>query len=159
MSIEAVISMGVILMVFLLGVGFFAYMIPKQNLQEEVRILSKTVKLEGGITNAVNVDGFKERLVDKGYADDKSEIKVVLHKETADGSESTILAEDGFLSTELVNRGDMYNGQFAVMKLVVTIPTNKNSILRPLKFFGVSDTKLSDDYIFVERMMSEYIGG
>jgi hypothetical protein len=164
MSVEAIMSMAVVLMVVVLGIGFFTYMIPRQAIEEEVHLLGRIAKMEGRLTSD-DVEHFRNNMIKRGLAteDNRSEVKVEVLKESTSGevSEKVIISEDG----ERVMRGEKIkiNGvdspHYAVLHVVATVPAKKEGIVGALGFFNVNSDGLSDNYVFSERIMSEYYGG
>lgn len=157
MSIEAIMSMAVVLMVVVLSIGFFTYMIPRQAIEEEVHLLGRIAKMEGTLT-VTDVGEFQKNMVDRNLAKDENEVTVEIFKENTSGTVSTLLP----LGTK-VSRGDRESfnhvESYVVLKVVATVPAKKTGVVGALNFFNVNSDGLSDKYVFSERIMSEYYGG
>lgn len=159
MSIEAVLVMGSILMVVLLGIGFFTYLAPKQAIEEEVHVLGRIAKMQGGLSNQ-NIDDFRKNMVDRGMVTDAKKTDVVVKVLIEDGKG----AQQGeFIPdvTPAIQRGDKNgDGSFKIMKIIVKVPAKKAGLNGVSTFFGGANG-LSDYYVFSERVMSEYykVGG
>ena len=154
MSIEAIMGMATILMVILLGIGFFSYLIPRQAIEEEVHLVGRVVKMQGGYT-ATDVEGFRANMVKRGMVKTETKDKVIVkvYLENTAGQRIRELAPG-----EKIPRGFKSSGQFVVMKLYVEVPANKTGINGALTFFSTAES-LSDKHVFSERIMSEYYGG
>lgn len=161
MSIEAVMAMATILMIVLLGVGLFTYMMPRQAIEEELHLLGRTAKMQGGLTDS-DVNQFKENMKKRGMVEDKNidDVKVIVNLETTSGEPFPGYESRPNIINTIVNRGygKKEAGQYAVMKIRVEVPANKSGIKGAMSFFG-GDEDLPDAYVFSERIMSEYYGG
>lgn len=161
MSIEAIMAMATILMIVLLGVGLFTYMMPRQAIEEEVHLLGRTAKMQGGLTDG-DVNQFKENMKKRGMVEDENldDVKVTLNLETTAGEPFPL---EGY-NQDMVGKspiprgfGKEQVGQYAVMKVRVEVPANKAGLSGAMSFFG-GDEDLPDAYVFSERVMSEYYG-
>lgn len=156
MSIEAIMSMAVVLMVVVLGIGFFSYMIPRQAIEEEVHLLGRVVKMEGSLKQA-DIRGFQDNMVARGMAEEPSEIDVKLYYESTAGKCTTPMS-----TSDVVSRGDEFvcggGTSYKVLRVVATVPAKKNGVAGALSFFGVDGGLLADEYVFQERIMSEHYG-
>lgn len=159
MSIEAVMGMATILMVILLGIGFFTYMIPRQAIEEEVHVMGRLVKMQGGLT-PLDVENFQDNMIKRGMVTEetKDEVTVKLLIEDTSGTERGTFTPG---VTPFIERGEQFSSdnQFKVLRLLVEVPANKSAIDGAMSFFG-GDDELSDKHVFSERIMSEYyVGG
>lgn len=157
MSIEAIMSMSVVLMVIVMGVSVFSYMIPRQAIEEDVHLLGRIAKMEGTLSEAHKAE-FQDKMVDRGLAEKRADVKVEVIKESTSGLCPATLTQD-----TRVQRGDKYTigdctGSYSVIKIVASVPAKTNGVSGALGFFGVS-SPLSEDYVFEERVMSEYYPG
>lgn len=156
MSIEAIMGMATILMVILLGIGFFTYMMPRQAIEEEVHLTGRLVKMQGGLT-AIDVQNFQENMKKRGMVTDENKDDVVVKlilEDTAGNQRGEFIP-----GSAPIQRGETYNdGTFKVMKLLVEVPANTSALDGAMSFFGGGDG-LSDKHVFSERIMSEYYGG
>lgn len=159
MSIEAIMSMSVVLMVIIMGVSIFTYMIPRQAIEEDVHLLGRIAKMEGTLSET-HRNEFKDQMVDRGLADTRTDVKVELYKESTSGECTELLN-----SSLQVQRGEKYpsgsgcDDSYVVLKIVAEVPANKSAVTGALEFFGVNSSPLSNDYVFEERVMSEYYAG
>lgn len=177
MSLEAIGAMTVVLMVIILGIGFFTYMMPKQQIEQEVNLLGRMAKMNGGLT-AKDVTDFKNKmLTDRGYPLDKVKVTMVL-KDSA-GTVRTYV--NNGVSVNPLNITCKYNpnntprttsNQFCdsnlhpkplyvnrtaqlIMEIRVETPANKKGLLGALGFLSADKNGVSDVYVFKERVMSE----
>lgn len=158
MSIEAIMSMSVVLMVIVLGVSIFSYMIPRQAIEEDVHLLGRVAKMEGTLSDVQKIE-FQDKMVSRGLAKTRTDVTVELYKESTSGLCSSLLSP-----ATKVQRGDKYTtapcaGSYSVLKVVAKVPAKKNAVSATLGFFGVDSSPLSNDYVFEERVMSEYYPG
>lgn len=157
MSIEAVMGMATILMVIVLGVGFFTYMIPRQAIEEEVHVMGRLVKMQGEL-KTTDVQNFQENMVKRGMVKSTNKSKVVVKLVLEDTSGNQMGALTPGVSPP-IQRGEKFaGGGFKVMKLIVKVPANKAGINGAMSFFGNGES-LSDNHVFSERIMSEHYGG
>jgi len=152
-------GMATTLMVILLGIGFFTYLAPKQALEEEVHVLGRMAKIQGGLTPA-NISDFRKNMVDRGMVTDakKTDVVVKVLLEDASGNQRGEFTPG---VTPAIQRGEKFDdGSFKIMKVIVKVPAKKQGINGVSTFFGGSKG-LSDNYVFSERIMSEYykVGG
>lgn len=174
MSLDAIISMGVVLMVIILGIGFFTYMMPKQAIESEVNLLGRMAKMNGGLT-AKDVTDFQDKLVrERGYT--KENIKVDMVLKNSSGVVTTYKNKAGLTvnpkaitckstaytttsqgCTDAQKATALYVNRAAqlIMEIRVETPANKKGLLGAFGFFGMGDDSLSDTYVFKERIMSE----
>lgn len=175
MSLDAIIAMGFVLMVVILGIGFFTYMMPKQAIEQEVNLLGRMAKMNGGLT-AKDVTDFKTKLsTERGFAKEKIKVEMVLKDST--GAVRTFVNKNNTTVNPLsITCKDIKNninsssqncttahtnplyvsrGSQLIMEIKVETPANKKGLLGALGFLSVNENKVSDVYVFKERVMSE----
>ncbi|WP_214688386.1 MULTISPECIES: hypothetical protein [unclassified Exiguobacterium] len=161
LSIEAVMSMAIVLMVILFGIGMFTYMIPRQAIEEEVHLLGRTAKMQGGLT-VEDVEGFKQNMKKRGMVKDENldDVTVTINLERTSGEAFPGYEDRRNMVGVVIPRGfgKEQAGEYAVMKLKVEVPANKMGISGVVSFFGINDD-LPDKYVLSERIMSEHYGG
>lgn len=151
-SVEAIISLVAILFVMLLALGFYGYMHPKIMLEKEVQTLAQKAKQQGGLT-------------DKTSQPTKSDVEIFLtdlQKMGYDTNKVTITAvtDPGDLNcigvTPLGSDGSNYLKRDSKKTVVITakIPSHKEGIIAPLRYFGIF-TGPNDFYYIRETVMSE----
>ncbi len=149
-SIEAILSMTIVLMIFLIIIGFFVSVIPRISLQSEVHALTQKAKLQGGLTDATSeaihsdVENFKDALVAKGYNRDTIEVHAFTKPSGLGAMGVTPLDAEG--SNYIKRDSD------ELMYIVVNVP-DKSFINAPLQFFGIR--RETPTISFVETVMSE----
>lgn len=150
-SIEAILSTSVMIVVILVLIGFFTTLFPRIMLQIESRNLAQKAKIQGGLTDMTSmpigsdIERFKDRLVQIGYDRDSIEIQGYTSPGNLDVIGVTPLDEDG---DNYIKRGSN-----EIINIIVIVPANK-SISAPLSFFGISDST-PKEYILFETVMSE----
>lgn len=166
MSLEAILSMGVIFMVIVLGIGFFSYMMPKQGIEQEVNLLGRLAKMNGGLTKE-DVDAFKAEMVSRKYKIEDVKVEILLKDstgvpttyESANGNVNPLsidckLIDEDCPIPETEQRYVKREAQL-IMEIRAEMPSNKQGLLGAFWFFNVNDDSLSDSYVFKERVMSE----
>lgn len=149
-SVEAILSMSLVLIVFLIIIGFFVSIVPRISLQSEVHALTQKAKLQGGLTDASSesvgsdVEKFKDALVSKGYSRDSIEI-------TAFTKPSGIGAL-GVTPLDVEGSNYVKRGTDELIYIIVSVP-DRSFINAPLKFFGLNGG--AKTISFVETVMSE----
>ncbi|AJD93440.1 hypothetical protein JMA_41230 (plasmid) [Jeotgalibacillus malaysiensis] len=169
MSVEALFGLTAILMVIILAIGFFTYMIPRQQLEQEVNILARTAKLNGGLTTQ-QVEDFKQNLESYGYKKEELTDAVTIQLEDFSGAE---FSDDRFTEMGLNNlsvvaipmkrsEGDSADGaryvkrsEEVIMEVRVEVPAKKQGLMGAFWFFDVEDDTVSDTYVLKERVVSE----
>lgn len=140
-TIDAVLSLGVALIFFLLFLGVMFLMIPKFTMQGDVHTLAQLARIQGGLYES-DIDDFKAK-ISKETGAKESEIHVVLKDETNNIRYDNI--SDGNYSSHV-------DGQ--ILQLYVIVPTNK-FIQAPMKFFGMQNIENMKYYNFTETVVSE----
>lgn len=168
MSIEAVLGMMVVLMVIVLGIGFFSYMIPKQGIEQEVNLLGRMAKMNGGLTES-DVDAFVDEMEDRHYKEEDVKVEITLKDSTgvpttyenANGIVNPLDIDckltDKICQNQTPEAEQKYVKREAqlIMEIRAEMPSNKQGLLGAFWFFNVNDDTVSDTYVFKERVMSE----
>lgn len=156
MSIEAIIAMGVVLMVIVLGIGFFTYMMPKQAIEQEVNLLGRMAKMNGGLT-AGDMANFKETMEENlKYTQSDIDIEVMaINSSGAKQLAPTVICKDVAgvacpAGTPYVKRNEQ-----KIIEITVTMPAKNQGLLAALSFFNANKDKAEQGYVFKERVMSE----
>lgn len=165
MSVEALFGLTAILMVIILAIGFFTYMIPRQQLEQEVNILARTAKLNGGLTDT-QVNNFKKNLESYGYKEDelKDSVSIRLTDLSGETITSTVLnVEDPLDISHSRNEPETEEPRYIkrsediIMEVRVEVPAKKQGLMGVFGFFDIGEDEdpLSDNYVFKERVVSE----
>lgn len=163
-SIEAVISLAFALFVILTAIGWYTYMLPRQNLEKQIHILAQKAKIQGGLTattallraDTYNYLSDEDKETDLGFFLDTLQqmghdiSKVQVTCQTAEGKSGclgvTPYREDG---VGYIRRQDM-----DMMVIHVVVPTKPSLLSMSYAFFGSSGS-VPSQYIFEEVVMSE----
>lgn len=138
-SIEAIYSLVLVMMVIFVAVGFFSYMYPKIAIEKQVHLLAEKAKIQGGLTDETSqpVNSDISEMLDtlEGLGFDKEDIKITA---TTDPGDRDVIGV-----TPIDQEGDNYvkRNSKEVIVISVTYPSNK-FIAGPLKYFKVSSEKL-----------------
>lgn len=166
MSIEAIMGLAVMLMVIVLGIGFFTYMIPKQGIEQEVNLLGRVAKMNGGLTTQ-DVTAFKKNMEKRGY--DQQDVKLTMVLKDVNGTPQSyskggiyvdplnITCKTNDTACSVPDSNQLYvkrNAQL-IMEVRAEMPANKKGLLGAFGFFSVKEDTVSDTYVFKERVMSE----
>jgi hypothetical protein len=165
MSLEAILGMGVILMVIVLGIGFFSYMMPKQGIEQEVNLLGRLAKMNGGLT-VQDVQAFKGEMAKRGYEDNEVKLDIqlktstgvpVMVADTVDKISPLAITGKANATPLAGNPPHLYihRSEQLIMEIRAEMPSNKQGLLGAFWFFNVDDDSVSDSYVFKERVMSE----
>lgn len=162
MSIEAILGMSAVLMVILLGIGFFSYMMPKQGIEQEVNLLGRLAKMNGGLTED-DVKAFKEEMKIRKYEED--EVKLDIQLKTSTGAPVSVAETRDKISplaitgkaNEAGNQTHKYihRSEQLIIEIRAEMPSNKKGLLGALWFFNIDGDSVSDTYVFKERVISE----
>lgn len=143
-SIEAIYSLVLVMMVIFVAVGFFGYMYPKIAVEKQVHLLAEKAKIQGGLTDEtsqpVNSDISEMLETLEGLGFDKNDITITAT--TTPGNKNVIGV------TPIDQEGDNYikRNTKETINISVTYPSNK-FIAGPLKYFKVSSEKLKTQTI------------
>lgn len=162
MSLDAIISMGAVLMVIVLGIGFFTYMMPKQGIEQEVNLLGRLAKMNGGLTTG-DVQAFKGEMEKRGYTADEVDVDIQL--KSSSGFDVEVWdTEDKTSPLEITGKANeadssshnyIHRSEQLIMEIRVEMPANKQGLLGAFWFFNTNENSVSDNYVFKERVMSE----
>lgn len=160
MSIEAIMGMAVILMVIVLGIGFFSYMVPKQGIEQEVNLLGRLAKMNGGLTTQ-DVTAFKTEMEKRGYA--KTDVTVDIQLKNSAGTTVAVSStRDKVSPLAITGKANVagthkyiHRDEQLIMEIKAVMPANKKGLLGAFWFFNVNDDSVADNYVFKERVMSE----
>lgn len=162
MSLEAILAMGVVFMVIILGIGFFSYMMPKQGIEQEVNLLGRLAKMNGGLTVA-DVQAFKGEMKKRGY--EENEVKLDIQLKTSTSVPFTGATLDGVSPLAITGKANevqtgtphkyIHRSEQLIMEIRAEMPSNKQGLLGAFWFFNVNEDSVSDSYVFKERVMSE----
>lgn len=165
MSVEAILGMGVLLMVLVLCIGFFSYMMPRQGIEQEVNLLGRMAKMNGGLTTQ-DVTAFKKNMEKREYK--KEDVKLTMTLKDSEGNVQTQV--DGKYINPLAitckindknclvpeeNQLYVKRDSQLIMEIRAEMPSNKKGLLGAFGFFSVDKDAVSDSYVFKERVMSE----
>lgn len=165
MSVEALFGLTAILMALILVIGFFTYMIPRQQMEQEVNLLGRTAKLNGGLTVG-QVANFKKNFEKFGYTSAELQDSVTvklkdfsgepLRTATAMGLTDKTVQEIPFKASE-DEAGAVYvqRGEEVLMEIRVEVPAKKQGLMGAMSFFNMGKDTVSDTYVFKERVLSE----
>lgn len=156
MSVEAIIAMGVVLMVIVLGIGFFTYMMPKQAIEQEVNLLGRMAKMNGGLT-AGDISNFKKTMEEtRQYAQSDINIEVMaINSSGAKQLAPTVECKDVAGVTCPAGTPYVKRNEQKIIEITVTMPSKNQGLMGALGFFNVNKDKASQGYVFKERVMSE----
>lgn len=151
-SVEAVISMATLIIMFVMCIGFYVYTMPKITLEKEVHLLAQKAKIQGGLTYG-DVDLFKEALSNKGYNPDEVTVQAV----TVQGSSGTVgganaIGVDAIDDPNAVRY--IKRSALTPIEITVTVPANTKLLKGPLSHIFVTNM-LSDKYYLRETVLSE----
>lgn len=166
MSVEAIIGLGVMLMVIVLGIGFFSYMMPRQGIEQEVNLLGRIAKMNGGLTPQ-DVTAFKKNMEKRDYKPE--DVKLTMTLKDVNGTPQSVSvggiyvdplaitckANDTSCSIPEANQLYVKRNSQLIMEIRAEMPSNKKGLLGAFGFFNVEDDAVSDSYVFKERVMSE----
>lgn len=156
-SLEAVISMMFLLFLIWLGVAYYTYMTPQQVLTQEVHALATTAKLQGGLTD-LDVERFKDRLIEKGYVpeDKRDEIIITAVAEDEYGNEKTVLPvlplSEGYSDDP---HAYSHRGSKEIITVTAKIPAKIHFLKVVLNIWDSEPTEGMYHYVFQETVMSE----
>lgn len=139
-TIDAILSLGVALIFFLLFLGIMFLMIPKFTMQGDVHTLAQLARIQGGLYES-DINDFKEK-ISKETGAKVEEIHVVL-KDKDDNRYDNITDSD---------YASHVDGK--LLELYVIVPTNK-FVQAPMKFFGMQNIENIKYYNFTETVVSE----
>lgn len=140
-TIDAILSLGVALIFFLLFLGVMFLMIPKFTMQGDVHTLAQLARIQGGLYES-DIDEFKTR-ISKETGAKVEDIHVVLK------DDNTNMRYDNISEGNYASHVD---GQ--ILQLYVIVPTNK-FVQAPMKFFGMQNIENIKYYNFTETVVSE----
>lgn len=151
-SIEAILSLTVALMIILFTFGFFTLIYPKIMLQTAVNNLAQDAKITGGLTDPSSqpVDSqlaqFDQEMQSLGYPSNQVQVTAVAEPGDINAMGVSPLGSSG---TNYIHRdsGEM-------IYITVTLPANR-SIVAPMSFFGDSGNAVPNHYVIQETVMSE----
>ena len=151
-SIEAIISMATLMIMFVICIGFFVYTMPKLTLEKEVHLLAQKAKIQGGLTYD-DVDLFKSSLQNKGYDPDRIVVQAVTVASSTgvSGGASAIGVEplSQTNATNYIKRSDM-----TPIEITVAVPANLKLLNGALTHLFLGQA-LNDTYYLRETVMSE----
>lgn len=149
-SFEMIFGSVFIIFVFMLCVGMFVYIYPRQALEKEVNLLAQEAKVNGGLTST-QISEFKSTMNDMGY-----DATINVYTVQSDGTTRQALnvAPKNTPYAECMNytafvRRD--SGQKIIVEVV--IGSNDSLVKGPLKWF--SSKMLPDNYTITQTVKSE----
>lgn len=146
-SVDTAISMSVVLIVLMIGIGFYAYMYPQISFSNEVYALSRVANEQGGLT-LDNITAFKERINETTYVQESSgDISVELVDE--DKNSYTSVTPMGDSGSNYLKREDLI-----MCELIVKIPANITMLETVLFAVDVEDI-VGNYYIYRYPVMSK----
>ena len=151
-SVEAVISMATLLIVFVMCIGFFTYTMPRVTLEKEVHLLAQKAKIQGGLTNE-DVNLFKIALEKRGYNPEEVTVKAVT-VEGSDGSPggANAIGVDSISDPNAVRY--IKRDALTPIEITVTVPANTRLLKGPLSHIFVTNM-VNDKYYLRETVLSE----
>lgn len=150
-SIEAILSTILALMVVLVSIGFFTTIYPRIVLQLETRNLAQIAKIQGGLTDissepeGSDIEVFKDKLAKFGYDRNKIEVQAFTNPGNKNAMGITPLEKNG---NNYIKRG---SGETIYIK--IKVPAN-TSIKAPLSYFKAQSSAV-EEYKVLETVMSE----
>lgn len=144
-SIDAVLSLSVVLMIFIALLGLFLAIYPRIMLLQEMHSITRLAEMQGGLTSE-NIQFFEERIGDYGFVSNSAgvEIKVV----TESGLNAGEIDEKGTENPFYIKRED-----FDAMQVFLNVPVDNSVLKSALSFFSVNGEL--GDYGFQEIVYSE----
>lgn len=151
-SVEAIISMATLMIMFVMCIGFYVYTMPKLTLEKEVHLLAQKAKIQGGLTYE-DINIFKKALEDKGYNPDEVTVEAI----TVNGSGGAIGGANA-IGVDSMNDSNAVNyikrAQLTPIEITVTVPANIKLLNGPLTHMLTSNS-LNKKYYFRETVLSE----
>lgn len=147
-SIEAVLAMANVLIIFMMIIGFYTFINPYTILNRDVHALATLAQRQGGLTDE-DVEQFKERLNAYGFVDpQKGDIEV--YAQTINEVEAIGIDGFGEAGTNYIKRDSK---DFIV--LAVSVPSYGDYLTSVFRVMGMGGQKAPDRYLFKETFLSE----